>query len=87
MPVPPIRFGLQAGLDTDGRAWLDLARKAEAAGFNTLYAADHPGVTASPFASLAVAAGATLTLRLGADMLDAGIRGPLSLATRPPRST
>ena len=37
MPFPTIRFGLQAGLDTDPRAWRDLARKAEDAGFDALY--------------------------------------------------
>ena len=64
-----------------GRAWLDLARKAEAAGFDTLYVADHLGVTASPFAALAAAAGATSTLKLGTYVLNAGIRDPLSLAS------
>ena len=43
-PLPTIRFGLQAGLDTDPRAWLDLARKAEDSGFHALYVADHLGV-------------------------------------------
>lgn len=81
MGVPTIRFGLQAGLDSDPRAFLDLARKAEAAGFDTLYVADHLGETASPFAALAAAAGATSTLKLGTYVLNVGIRDPLSLAS------
>lgn len=81
MPFPPIRFGLQAGLDTDRRAWLDLARRAEDAGFDALYVADHLGVTASPFAALAAAAGVTSTLKLGTYVLNVGVRDPLSIAS------
>jgi len=81
VPDPTIRFGLQAGLDTDPRAWLDLAKKAEDAGFDTLYVADHLGVTASPFAALAAAAGVTSTLKLGTYVLNVGVRDPLSLAS------
>lgn len=81
MPVPTIRFGLQAGLETDPHAWLDLARRAEAAGFDTLYVADHPGTTASPFAALAAAAGVTSTLKLGTYVLNVGVRDPLSIAS------
>jgi probable F420-dependent oxidoreductase len=81
MAAPTIRFGLQAGLDSDPRAWLELARKAEAAGFETLYVADHPGATASPFAALAAAAGVTSTLELGTYVLNTGIRDPLSIAS------
>lgn len=79
--VPSIRFGLQAGLDAEPRAWLELARKAQDAGFETLYVADHPGVTASPFAALAAAAGVTSTLKLGTYVLNTGIRDPLSIAS------
>ncbi len=81
MPAPRISFGLQAGLDTDARAWLHLAQRAERAGFDTLYVADHLGATASPFAALAAAACATSTLKLGTYVLNAGIRDPLSLAS------
>jgi probable F420-dependent oxidoreductase len=81
VPFPPIRFGLQAGLETDTRAWLDLARRAEDSGFDALYVADHLGVTASPFAALAAAAGVTSTLKLGTYVLNVGVRDPLSLAS------
>ena len=81
MSFPTIRFGLQAGLDSDPRAWLDLAKKAEDAGFEALYVADHLGATASPFAALAAAAGVTSTLKLGTYVLNVGIRDPLSLAS------
>ena len=81
MPVPTIRFGLQAGLDVEPRAWLDLAKKAEDSGFDALYVADHLGVTASPFAPLAAAALATSTLRVGTYVLNVGIRDPLAIAS------
>ena len=81
MTVPPIRFGLQATLDSDPRAWLDLARRAEGSGFDALYVADHLGATASPFTALAAAAGATSTLKLGTYVLNTGIRDPLSIAS------
>jgi probable F420-dependent oxidoreductase len=81
VPFPTIRFGLQAGLDTDPRAWLDLARRAEDSGFDALYVADHLGVTASPFAALAAAAGVTTTLKLGTYVLNVGVRDPLSIAS------
>jgi probable F420-dependent oxidoreductase len=76
-----IRFGLQAGFLSDGREWLDLATKTEATGFDALYVADHPGVTASPFVALAAAAGVTSTLRLGTYVVNCGIRDPLTLAS------
>jgi probable F420-dependent oxidoreductase len=79
--VPTIRFGLQAALDRDTRAWLDLAKKAEDSGFDTLYVADHLGATASPFAALTAAALATSTLRVGTYVLNVGIRDPLTIAS------
>lgn len=81
MPAPAIRFGLQAGLDLDTRAWLDLAKKAEDSGFDALYVADHLGATASPFAALTAAALATSTLRVGTYVLNVGIRDPLAIAS------
>jgi len=79
VPAPTIHFSLQAGLDTEPRAWRELAKKAEDSGFEALYVADHLGATASPFAALAVAAEATSTLRVGTYVLNAGIRDALAL--------
>ena len=76
-----IRFGVQAGILANGREWLDLAAKTEALGFDALYVADHPGVTASPFIALSAAAAATSTLRLGTYVVNSGIRDPLTLAS------
>jgi probable F420-dependent oxidoreductase len=76
-----IRFGVQAGVIADRGAWLDLAVKAEALGFDALYVADHAGVTASPFVALSAAAAVTSTLRLGTYVVNCGIRDPLTLAS------
>jgi probable F420-dependent oxidoreductase len=46
-----------------------------------LYVADHPGVTASPFAALAAAASVTSTLKLGTYVCNTGVRDPVTLAS------
>jgi len=76
-----IRFGVQADMTADSRSWLELARRVEALGFDALYVADHPGVTASPFAALASAAAVTSTLKLGTYVCNVGVREPVALAT------
>jgi probable F420-dependent oxidoreductase len=76
-----IRFGVQANVTSDGRGWLELARRVESLGFDALYVADHPGVAASPFAALAAAASVTSTLQLGTYVLNTGVRDPVALAS------
>lgn len=65
----------------DTASLLDMARKAEAAGFDTLLTADHPGVCTSPFVVLAAAAAVTKTIKLGSYVSNAGVREPMLLAT------
>ncbi|BCY05884.1 LLM class flavin-dependent oxidoreductase [Actinoplanes sp. L3-i22] len=65
---------------TDAADWLDLARRAEAAGFQALYTPDHPGSSTSPFVVLAAAAAVTSTIKLGSYVLNAGIREPILIA-------
>lgn len=60
--------------------WLDTARRAEAAGFDTLLVPDHPGSCASPFVALAAAAAVTSTIKLGSYVSNAGVREPILLA-------
>ncbi|GAA4598208.1 putative F420-dependent oxidoreductase [Actinoplanes octamycinicus] len=74
-----VTFSLQAKPD-DAAGWLDLARRAEAAGFHTLYTPDHPGSCTSPFVALAAAAAVTSTLRLGSYVVNAGVREPILIA-------
>lgn len=73
-------FALQAS-PTDAADWLDLARRAEAAGFDTLRSPDHPGSCPAPFVALAAAAAVTTTLRLGSYVSNAAVREPILLAT------
>lgn len=61
--------------------WLDLARRAERIGFDSLYVPDHPGSCASPFVALAAAAAVTTRLRLGSYVSNAGVREPILLAS------
>jgi len=74
-----VTFALQVQPETASE-WLDTARRAEAAGFDTLYVADHPGACASPFVALAAAAAVTTTMRLGSYVSNAGVREPILLA-------
>ncbi|WP_344270422.1 LLM class flavin-dependent oxidoreductase [Actinomadura napierensis] len=67
------RFGLMAGWARDGAAWAALARRAEDLGYATLLTPDTTG-TADPVASLAAAAGATDSLRVGTFVLSAATR-------------
>jgi probable F420-dependent oxidoreductase len=75
-----VTFSLQ-GRPDDATAWLDLARRAEEIGFESLYLPDHPGSCASPFVALAAAAAVTSRLRLGSYVSNAGVREPLLLAS------
>jgi probable F420-dependent oxidoreductase len=76
-----IRFSLQGEVRGRAADWHALARRAEALGFDTLYVADHPGETASPFVALAAAAAVTSTLRLGTYVCNVGLRDPVQLAS------
>lgn len=72
-------FSVQAR-PTDGASWGELARTVEAAGFDALLAADHPGFGPAPFVALAAAAAVTGTLGLGSYVSNAGVREPMLLA-------
>ncbi len=74
-------FSVQGGAMSSAAQWRDLAVEAERLGFAALYVADHPGVTADPFAALASVASATRTLRLGTYVLNTGVRDPLAVAS------
>ena len=76
-----VTFSLQALPSAGAADWLDLARTAEEAGFDSLYVADHPGACASPFVALAAAAAVTSRIRLGSYVSNAGVREPILLAS------
>ncbi|MEV4706646.1 LLM class flavin-dependent oxidoreductase [Actinoplanes sp. NPDC049316] len=72
-------FSLQVQ-PVDAAEWIGTARRAEAAGFDTLTAADHPGSCAAPFVALAAAAAVTTRIKLGSYVVNAGVREPMLLA-------
>ena len=70
----PFRFAAQAS-PQDARQWLGLARRAEELGYSSLLMPDGLQLP-SPMPSLAVAAGATTTLRVGTWVLATPLRAP-----------
>ncbi|MFG2291172.1 LLM class flavin-dependent oxidoreductase [Streptomyces sp. NPDC048595] len=78
MPTPVVLVQAQPRC---AATWSALARRVEAAGYEALLAADHPGAVASPFVALAAAAAVTGRLGLGSYVSHAGIREPLLLAS------
>lgn len=74
------RFGVQVTRADSGPAWGDLARKAEALGYSTLFLPDHFGDQFSPLPAMAAAAAATTELRVGALVLGNDYRHPVVLA-------
>ena len=61
-------------------SWLALARRLESAGFSALLVGDHPGSGVSPWLALGCAAAVTATLKLGAYVVQAGVREPMHVA-------
>lgn len=70
-----ITFSMIAVPGRSGRAWSDLARSAEQAGWSTLLVPDTRW-TASPFPALAAAGAVTSTLRLRTWVIAAPLRAP-----------
>jgi alkanesulfonate monooxygenase SsuD/methylene tetrahydromethanopterin reductase-like flavin-dependent oxidoreductase (luciferase family) len=68
------RFAIQA-VPGDGGQWLATARRAEALGYSTLLVPDGLQLP-SPLPALALAAGATTTLRVGVFVLASPLRAP-----------
>ncbi|PXX70764.1 putative F420-dependent oxidoreductase [Nocardia tenerifensis] len=75
----PIKFSMTADVIEVG-SWPDFARGCEQDGFDALMVPDHPGSFAAPFVALAAAATATETIRLGTNVINAGMWEPFLLA-------
>ncbi len=80
MRSAPIAVSVQAQPE-EAASWRDLARRVDDGGFATLYTADHPGSTASPFVALAAAAAVTERVALGTCVVNAGLWEPIVLAS------
>ena len=74
------RFGVTASQTPPGKAWTDLARRAEELGYDTFVMQDHLGRQLSPLGGLAAAAAVTSRIRIGAFVFANDYRHPLLLA-------
>ncbi len=74
-----IRFGCQYARQ-DGQSPIEVAQRAEAAGFDVFTVADHVGPGLAPMPTLAAVAQATESIRLGTFVLNATMRNPVQLA-------
>jgi probable F420-dependent oxidoreductase len=74
------RFGVVAGYESSGEAWLQKARRIEDLGFATMVLPDTLQYSFAPFAALAAAAAVTHSLRLGTYVIANDYRQPVMLA-------
>ena len=74
------RFAVTASHGRDAAAWVALACRAEELSYSALLVPDHLGHQLSPIASLATAAAATSSLRIGGFVFANDFRHPLMLA-------
>jgi probable F420-dependent oxidoreductase len=75
------RFGIQLSQPLDGMTWAETAQHVESLGYSSLQMPDHFGDQLAPLTALAVAAGATSTLKVGALVFGNDYRHPVTLAT------
>src|SRR5687768_16851364 len=93
MTQRPFRFGLQAFEGASAADWFDTVKRAEDAGYLTLFSSDHyfgPGAIAEPTAhrpvdfapitSIAMAAARTSSLRVGCRVFACDFHHPVVLA-------
>jgi probable F420-dependent oxidoreductase len=79
-PHKPFRFGIQASKAASRAEWVEIARKAEANGYDVLTMPDHFDDQLAPVPALMTAADATTSLRIGALVWDNDYKHPLVLA-------
>ncbi len=80
MAAAPFRFTLQASKCRTVAEVVDVARRAEDLGYHALTIADHLDTQVGPLTTLAAAAQATTTLRVGTLVLSNDYRHPVVLA-------
>ncbi|MFM1791570.1 MAG: hypothetical protein RLZZ526_1897 [Actinomycetota bacterium] len=79
-PHRGFRFGVQASRAATAREWADIARRAEANGYDVLTMPDHFTDQLAPVPALMAAADATTDLRIGALVFDNDYKHPVVLA-------
>ena len=76
----PFRFATSVTRGRSAEHWREVARRAEALGYDTLLMPDHITDQLAPAPALAAAAAATTTLRIGSFVFDNDYRNPVMLA-------
>jgi probable F420-dependent oxidoreductase len=76
----PFRFGIVSASAQSGAEWVARARRIEELGYATLLVVDRTLVGLAPWTALAMAAGATTTLRVGSHVFCNDYRHPALLA-------
>jgi probable F420-dependent oxidoreductase len=76
----PFRFATTVTRGRSAEHWREVARRAEALGYDTLLMPDHITDQLAPIPALAAAAAATTTLRIGSFVFDNDYRNPVMLA-------
>jgi len=76
----PFRFGVATGSARSRAEWVSRARRAEFLGYATLVVADHLSTGLAPLSTLAIAAEATTSLRIGSLVFCNDFRHPALLA-------
>jgi probable F420-dependent oxidoreductase len=79
-PHRPFRFGVQVSRANTPKDWADIARRAEANGYDVLTMPDHFTDQLAPIPALMAAADATTKLRVGALVFDNDYKHPVILA-------
>lgn len=74
------RFGIQLNTAPSAAAWADLARRAEALGYDTLFVPDHFTDQLAPVPAMMAAADATTELKVGCLVFDNDYKHPVVLA-------
>ena len=78
--IRPFRFGVQCSRAATRTEWIELAKRAEANGFDCLTMPDHFTDQLAPIPALQAAADATTHLRIGALVWDNDYKHPVVLA-------
>ena len=76
----PFRFATTVTRGRSAEHWREVAKRAEALGYDTLLMPDHITDQLAPLPALAAAAAATTTLRVGSFVFDNDYRNPVMLA-------
>ncbi|HEY2541306.1 MAG TPA: LLM class F420-dependent oxidoreductase [Stellaceae bacterium] len=78
--MKPFRFGVNVGPSRSRAEWVEKARRIEALGYDVLTVPDHLSELLAPIPALVSAAEATMSLRVGTNVLNNDFRHPVLVA-------